>query len=509
MIQESDTGFEVHRLFERHSRLGPDTAGIEYVDRQYSYDFLNTCANRLAIGIISSLGGSQSQIGILAETVVAQIIGSLAIWKAGKTAVMLDSSMPVPGVQAIVADAEIHHIVCEHTTRATVDVLNCTPWFFDPERAPCGATENPGVSIDPGQPAMIVYTSGSTGEAKGVVRSHRYLLHGTWLRSRLLGITNFDRVSSINALTFGAGMADVLCALLNGATLVPYSPKASGLSPFGNWLRNMKPTILSPPISFFRWYLKLESEQQPISGCRRIILSGETIYQSDLDLFLNSTGPECQLIYEYGSTEAGGVSALSLNENTRFSDAAVAIGFALEDCEIRIIDRDGTILDAGVVGEIAVVSDHLASGYWRKPELTNKKFRTLDDEDSRRMYLSGDLGYIDENGLVFYLGREDNQVKVRGYRVEIGAIEACMNNLPGVDQAVVVASLNSANETELTAFVQFSDLATDSIQILRKNIASKLAGYMVPRTITPVDKIPLNTNYKVDRKALVSLCTPV
>ena len=191
-----------------------------------------------------------------------------------------------------------------------------------------------------------------------------------------------------------------------------------------------------------------------------------------------------------------------------FSDAAVAIGFALEECEIRIVDRDGIILGAGVVGEIAVVSDHLSSGYWRKPELTDKKFRILDDEDCKRMYLSGDLGYNAESGLVFYLGREDNQVKVRGYRVEIGAIEACMNNLPGVDQAVVVASLNSENETELTAFVQFSVPTADSIHILRKNIASELASYMVPRTITPVDKIPLNTNYKVDRKSLAALCTP-
>lgn len=505
MFQKFDTGLEVHRLFESHARLEPETVAIEYEDRQHSYDFLNTCANRLAIGIISSQGGSQSQIGILAKNAVVQIIGALAIWKAGKTAVMLNPSMPVPGIQAIVADAESHHIVCEHSSKAVVEVLNCMPLFFDPEEARQDPTENPGLSIDPGQPAMIVYTSGSTGEAKGVVRSHRYLIHSTWCRSRLLGITKFDRISSINALTFGAGMADVLCALVNGATLIPYSPKALGLGPFDNWLRNMKPTILSPPISFFRWYLKLETTKKPISGCRCIILSGEVIFKSDLDLFLNSIGPECRLIYEYGSTEAGGVSALSLDKNSRFSDAAVPIGFALEDFEIRIVNRDGAILGTGVVGEIAVVSDHLSSGYWRKPELTDRKFRILDDEDGKRMYLSGDLGYIDESGMVFYLGREDNQVKVRGYRVEIGAIEACMNNLPGVEQAVVVASLNSGNETALTAFVQFSELTADSIRILRRDISSKLADYMVPGTITPVDKIPLNTNYKVDRKALVSL----
>ena len=277
-----------------------------------------------------------------------------------------------------------------------------------------------------------------------------------------------------------------------------------GLVSFAEWIRNERLAVLNPPIAFFRLFLKWTPEEEKFPDCEHVVLSGESICQSDLDMFRRLFGPNCQLIYEYGSTEAGGISVLLVDEKTHFTDSAVPIGYTYEGIEVRILDPKGDAVSHGCIGEIAVVSDYLALGYWRKPKITEQSFKVLTREGNKRMYRTGDLGHIDENGLIFYHGRADSQVKVMGYRVELGAIESFLNDLAEIDQAVVLTCRGFNDSTELIAYVQLAGPNPISIRELRRKCVLGLPDYMLPNEIIAVDEMPLNASNKIDRPALAS-----
>lgn len=493
----------MHRRFEERASLQPNALAIKEGPLEYSYGFMNNAANHIATEIMGCLGENPAQVGIMGTEAAVELVSVLAIWKAGKTAVFLNEEASAVGVETIIKDADIDVVVCENSTRARVMELGCHAVSAHPDS---GSAENPHVSVDPDGPALLLYTSGSTGEPKGVIRSHTVLLHGFSCNTCFLGIGSDDRLSLMHTLAFAPGVSGSLAALLNGVPLLPFNLRRLGLIPLPRWMAEERPTVLSPPMAVFRQFSNLGLGREETSSCRCVLLGGERMYQSDIETFRSLFGPECQLVYQYGCTEAGGVSSLRVDEGISITDDPVPIGYPSPGIEVRILDQDGDEVERGGVGEIAVVGDHLALGYWRKPELTEQKFKVFAEEmKQRRMYKTGDMGHIDEKGLIFYHGRVDGQIKASGHRIELGAVEHALNDLPDVVQAVVLASSNSRKETVMTAYVQFSRLGKFSISELRKKIASKLPNYMVPDRIITVDEMPLNANRKIDRRALASM----
>lgn len=172
---------------------------------------------------------------------------------------------------------------------------------------------------------------------------------------------------------------------------------------------------------------------------------------------------------------------------------------------VRIIDRHGHDRPVGETGEIAVVGSNLPPGYWKDPDLTKTKYRILPGGDHQRMCLTGDMGSVDADGLLYLQGRKDAQLKIRGYRVDLGEIDAVLNSIEGVALAVVIEAESETWGKRLTAFVSFSGEPALNPKALRRKAAARLPGYMVPEKILVVDEIPFTSRGKVDKKALVSM----
>ncbi|MEX0827914.1 MAG: AMP-binding protein, partial [Haliea sp.] len=296
-----------------------------------------------------------------------------------------------------------------------------------------------GLTIHPSDPAVIFYTSGSTGQPKGVVKSHRALLHRAWLCSQYEAINTTDRQSLLTYFTFASSEADCFGALLNGAALELFDVASCGFSDLRDWIDEREITLLHPPVVLFRRYLSI------LEGCglhpsvRLVALAGETVTASDVELWRRHFATSCALQHRFSSTEAGNIAVACIEPFAFPASGALPPARSVEDKFLSVIDEDGSTLEKGNIGELVVCSAFLASGYWRREQETAEHFRIDAKNPSQCCFRTGDIvRLVDGRGLEF-LGRHDTQVKIRGYRVEIREIENALVNLPSVKEAAVIA----------------------------------------------------------------------
>jgi acyl-coenzyme A synthetase/AMP-(fatty) acid ligase len=311
-------------------------------------------------------------------------------------------------------------------------------------------------------------------------------------------------------LNFSAGLKYALTALLNGVMQISFNTLIKGIAPFSEWLDNEGITILIPPVGFFRRFLDTIQNDAAFPACKCVILN-DKIYTRDVEKFRRVFGPDCDLIYVFGSTETGGIARYRIDDTTLISDP-IPVGSPVDDIEVRIVNAQGQRRPNGRTGEVVVVGSYLPPGYWKDPSLTEQKYKNVPGdvlgEEPKRMYLTGDTGAIGEDGLLYLYGRKDNQVKIRGYRVDLSEIESVLNNIRGVAHAVVTASENSIGEKELNAYVSLSGQETLNTTMLREIFVTKLPDYMLPNIVI-IDEMPTNSPGKVDRQELTTIEIPV
>ncbi|MFE0145751.1 amino acid adenylation domain-containing protein [Nonomuraea sp. NPDC059007] len=338
------------------------------------------------------------------------------------------------------------------------------------------------VPVDPDSAAYILFTSGSTGEPKGVVQTHRGVLFQVAAHTNNLRIGPSDRVSVLSSFSFDMAVTDTFSALLNGACVVPVDVRAAGLSELAAAAREI--TIYHSTPTVFRYLVDALADGERLSRMRAIVLGGEAVVGADLDRFRRHFGDSCVLVNGYGATE---ISFAVQNHLTQ-ADAAlvpagvVPIGRPLPGTRV-------TLEPPGPEGQIVIRSPYLAD-YWCAPAGDAARFGT--DPDGTRYYLTGDLGRLLPDGRIAYLGRLDRQVKIRGHRVELGEVEAALSALPGVSKATVVA-----RDEHLHAYV-----IAESAAGLRDALSGVLPEYMLPTTFTALSAFPLTPTGKVDTAAL-------
>ncbi|MBI3960727.1 MAG: non-ribosomal peptide synthetase [Chloroflexi bacterium] len=471
----------------------------------FTYAQLNTLANRIAYAILARRGtGEPAAVAILLDNDAPMLAAILGVLKSGAPYVPFDPSFPPERLAHYGQDAGAALILTDaaHFAQATAlagDAGQVLAIDALPGDLP---NQNPPVVVSPDAVAYIYYTSGSTGAPKSVYNSHRNLLHHIRRNSNIFCVCPADRFLCLKSFSFAGALKDIFGSLLNGASIHLYPLKQKGIARLPDFLREQRITIYNSVATVFRQLTDALTPEMEFPDLRIVYFGGEQIKPNDLALFQQRFGRDSLLVLGLGSTETGPVSAFYLAGDAPLPGEVVPLGHAAQETEILILDEAGAALGSGVEGEIAVKSDYLALGYWRNDELTRQKF--VPAGDGSRLYLTGDIGYLDASGSLCHLGRRDFQIKVRGFRVEPAEIEDALRQHPAIQQAAVVAKPLHSGEKGLVAYFTTANGDIPTVSALRGLLATRLPDYMIPAVFVPLDSLPVNAFGKLDLKALAA-----
>lgn len=495
----------LHRLFEAQVERTPDAIALIFEEKQLTYRELNARANQLAHYLQSLEAAPQGLIGICMERSLWMVIGLLAILKTGSAYVPLDPTYPKDRLAFMLSDSDTpllltqHHLLenlPEHNARAI-----CVDHDWNIISTQSRENLDSGVTID--DLAYVIYTSGSTGKPKGAMNSHRGIVNRLLWMQDAYQLTASDRVLQKTPFSFDVSVWEFFWTLLTGACLVVAKPGGHQDSAYLARLiavQNITTLHFVPPM------LQVFLNEQNLEQCnclRQVICSGEALPSELQRRFFSRLN--AQLHNLYGPTEAAiDVTYWQCEPNSQLS--TVPIGRPIANIQLYILDRYLQPVPIGVPGELHIGGIGVAKGYLNRLDLTEQKFIAdpFSQDDSGRLYKTGDLARYLPDGNIEFLGRIDHQVKIRGFRVEIGEVEAVLNQHPQVREAVVIARLDSSGNNQLVAYMVSSLDPNTASHDLRSFLKDKLPDYFVPAVFVSLENLPLTPNGKVDRKALPS-----
>jgi amino acid adenylation domain-containing protein len=482
--------------------LHPDRLAVKAKDQALTYAELNRQANRIGTAIVSALGVGSEPVAVLFDhnaSMISAIIGTL---KANKFYVALDPGTPMVRNLAIIEDSGARLIVTDDLHRRTAEELvSSRGKILSVDEIHDAHEADLGLPIKPEASAYIMYTSGSTGEPKGLVHSQRNVLFCAMSYVNGIHICADDRFTLLARHNFAGSISNLYGSLLAGASVFPYDVRESGLADLADLLRREQITIYQSVPTLFRHLATSLRDAQPYLKLRIIKLSGETVFKSDVALFKRKFNGSCQLLASYGSTELNVVRQFFIDKSTEIVGDVVPVGYAVKGVEVQVLDETG-MPTIGNVGEIAIRCRYLADGYWRKSEETAATFQQTPGDPTLRIYRTGDLGCLRTDGSLLHLGRKDQQVKIRGYRVECTEVEAALLGIAGVREATVVSVQGSDGERSLAAYVVPEPTSTIDLRGLRASLNDRLPSYMVPARLVICDALPKTSNGKIDRLKL-------
>jgi amino acid adenylation domain-containing protein len=495
---QADIAQSIVARFEQQVCTFPERLAVKTREQQLTYRALNQAANDVAHALLEQCGAGQEPIALLFPKSVPLVVALLGVLKAGKIYMILDPTLPPARLTYMLQDAQARLIVTNDASRALAHALD--------QRLSClnldaldsrGGTENPQVPLAPEDLAYILYTSGSTGVPKGIVENHRNVLHYIMTETNDLHICAADR------LTFLASQGrDIFRAVLTGAAVYPIDIQKEGFAGLARWLIQEEITIYNSVASAFRHFVSALTGDEQFPHLRLIKVMGETAYRTDVELYRQHFAAHCIFVNWYGPNETGLLSHYLIDKNTSITTSVVPVGYAVRDKELLICDHAGVAVSPGETGEIAVRSRYLSPGYWRQPDLTRAAFVPVSPGETMRLYRTGDLGCIQADGCLIHLGRQDQQHKIRGYRVEIAEIETALLALGTVKEAVVVVRQDVPEQQRLVAYIVPATTPAPTVSTLRRTLAATLPDYMIPSAFMMLDTLPHIGIGKVDRQAL-------
>ena len=491
--------------FEAQAARHADRLALAGRRERYTYAELNAMANAIAHAVLERRGPVPEVAAMLVEPGVPPVAGALGLLKAGKALVGLDPAHPVAHNRGVLRESGAGLIVADRASAGAAREIagaDAEVLVVEPRHGAPGPAGNPGVSLWPDALAQLIFTSGSTGAHKGVVYTHRTLLHFSRRTANDLSIQAGDRHTALRSVAFAGWMMDLVFALLNGASLHCFDPRTEGLHALGDWLEREEITLYRSASSVFRTFAGVLEGRDRCPRLRVTVVTAEPVHPREVELFGQHFAAGGLLCNELGLTETGTVRSFFLDRDTALSGDRVPVGYPVDDVEAIVCDEQGRALEPGALGEIVVRSRFLASGYWRNPELTAARFRPDPGGGGERLYFSGDMGTMSADGCLVHHGRRDFLVKVRGHAVEMEQVEAALVAVPGVRNAAVVARATARGGTQLVAYVVSTGSAAPAFEAVRAALATRVPEHMIPAVFVPLDAIPLTAGGKVDRRAL-------
>ncbi len=494
----------LHHLVEEQARRHPDAIALHHRERTLSYRTLDADANRLAHWLRAQRVGPDCLVGLLVERSIEMIVAMVAIHKAGGAYLPLDPAYPTERLRFMLDDAAAVALLYHTATRdrlphRDVPMLSLdADWDSSVAELPAHAPDAP---VGPEHLAYAIYTSGSTGTPKGVLVEHGSAVNFVLAAIGHQGLSADERLLQLSTMAFDASVEEIQCALGCGATLVLYPDRDIDANRLLDCCADYAVTSLYMTQSL--WSLltdeAVRSGQRAPQCLRRCVLGGEALRGSDLRLWLEHVGPHVTVFNTYGPTEITVYATQWHSRTPPDTTAPPPIGRPIDNTRCYVLDRQRNPLPIGLAGELYIGGAGVARGYLNRPELTAERF--LDDpfseEPAARMYRTGDRVRWRADGEIEFLGRIDEQFKIRGYRVEPGEVEAALLQHPGICGAAVVG-----RNGQLLAYVVPGEQPGPGADELRRYLAQSLPPYLVPSLFVPIAALPMTPSGKVDRRAL-------
>ena len=478
----------LHQLFEETALAHPDACAVVDHGTWLSYLELDRSANRVAHRL-SALGAKPGEfIAVCMERTSDLIVALLGILKTGAAYVPLDQNAPRARIAGTLADATPLAVICDSATLASHAPQHPgTPWqtvssakYESAEPVACGAA--------PHDLAYLIYTSGSTGTPKGVAIEHHSAVNFIHWARQTFSTDELSGVLAATSICFDLSIFEIFAPLAIGGSIIlaknvlelPALPNAGEVT-----LVNTVPSAMT----------ELSRANDLPAGVRTVFLAGELLPESLVSELLESRSIT-RVCDGYGPTETGYATFAE-----RHAAAPPTIGRAIANAHAYVLDEHLQPMPVGVTGELFIGGEGVARGYWKRDELTAQRFVASPFVEGERLYKTGDLARWNASGQLVYRGRSDHQVKMRGYRVELGEIETVLREHPGIAEAVVIAQGAGTPDARLIAYFVAKDLAPAAAD-LRAHLKLKLPDYMLPGAFLALDRLPLTPNGKLDHRSL-------
>ncbi len=494
----------IHELFEEQVEKTPDALAVVFADKKLTYQELNIKANQLAHHLQKLGVAPDILVGICVERSLEMVVGLLGILKAGGAYVPLDPAYPSERLAFMLSDAGISLLLTQKHLQDVLPQTSAQTVCLDQDRDTIAQHSNdtPNSTVQPQNLAYVIYTSGSTGQPKGVMIPHHAIYnHMVWMQTEF-PITPSDRVLQKTPFSFDASVWEFYAPLLAGGQLILAKPSGHQDSAYLLELIAQQQVSI---VQFVPSQLRSLLAEQKLHTChslRRVFCGGEAL-AVDLQESFFSILPNVELCNLYGPTEAT-IDTTYWRCQPLDEQRVVPIGKAIANAQIYLLDSHLQLVPVGVPGEIYIGGDGLARGYLNQSELTAQKFivNPFEKAEGSLLYKTGDLARYLPDGNIEFLGRIDNQVKLRGFRIELAEIEAQLSQHPGVRQNVVVVREDFPSQQRLVAYIVSHQQHFPTVTELRGFLKQTLPDYMVPSVFIQLDALPLLPNGKVDHKSL-------
>ncbi len=490
------SGTTLAQLFAEQAAKTPDAVALVRCTVRVTYSELWQRSQEIAKALASLGVGPGDIVGLVAERNEDAIAALLGVMSTGAAYLPIDPSYPDERVRYMLADAGVRH--CLVQTTLAPRVATC----FDGETLVLGALTGDGMATHAnaaaaGDVAYVIYTSGSSGRPKGVAVEHRQLVNYVEWAICAYGVDTSSRFALFTSLSFDLSITSIFVPLLAGGSVALFPEELDHVT-----LRRVLEESGVNALKLTPTHLALIARLGfAPRGIRTVVVGGEQLRGSTAANAQRAFGDGCRIVNEYGPTETTvGCVTCVFDARRDGESAAVPIGVPASNVRIYLLDAERRAVPPGEAGEIYIAGDGVARGYLGKPELTRERFVPL--FGTERAYRTGDLARLRDDGFLEFLGRSDEQIKIRGHRIEPGEIEAVLEQHPLVDRAVVLgrARPGEGGEKILCAYVvPRAGLDDDE---LRAFLDARLPSPLVPASITRVVDIPLTTNGKVDVRAL-------
>ena len=485
-------------LFKEQVSQLEDATAVSINDELLSYKELDAISNQLAHSLVKMGVSPGTLVPICVDRSLEMIIGIIGVLKAGGTYVPIDPSLPQDRISYIIKNTESSIVLTETKYAGHFEIPNLKldepSVYNDQSKFP------PSIEIEKSSLAYVIYTSGSTGKPKGVMIDHEGIYNRlSWMRD-YLNVTREDSILQKTNFSFDVSVWELLLPLICGAKLVFAKPDGH-TDP--NYLRALinerKISLIHFVPSMLSAFLK-ETKNDEVNGLRAVICSGETLPSVTVKQFQDKLSA-VQLYNLYGPTEASiDVTAIDI---TNYKKANVPIGRPVANTQIYIVDSKNNIQPIGVKGELLIGGVQVARGYVNNLELTSEKFieNPFDNEDTHKVYRTGDFAKWLPDGNIEFLGRIDNQIKLRGNRIELGEIETCLGQHSKIS-AVAVDLKEISDDFYIVAYYVIKDNEELEEKDLKNYLRSFLPDYMIPSFVIKLNELPITINGKLNRKAL-------
>ncbi|MDP8963515.1 MAG: amino acid adenylation domain-containing protein, partial [Cyanobacteriota bacterium] len=489
----------IHHLFEQQVERTPNNIAVVFENQQLTYAELNKRANQLAHYLKRQGVGSEVLVGIYAERSLNSIIALLGILKAGGAYLPLDPALPAENLTFRLQDAKVPVLLTQKGLFKREDAQSHTVLYLDAdwELIAQESEVNSTSELAPENLAYVLYTSGSTGQPKGVAIEHRQILnylHGIVEKLELPADANFATVSTFAADLGNTAIFPALCT--GGCLHIVSQERASDPEALADYFQHHPIDCLKIVPSHLATLLA-SSASSSLLPRQCLVLGGEAA-SWDLVEKVQQYAPNCRILNHYGPTETtvGVLTYPVESKRDSYNAKTVPIGRAIANTQVYLLDKQLQPVPIGVPGELYIGGAGLAREYLNRPELTAEKFITIEhlcgqDDHPTRLYKTGDKARYLPDGNIEFLGRVDHQVKIRGFRIELGEIEAVLGQHPGVRQTAVSLSEDESGNKRLVGYVVPNPKQAPSVSDLRHFLLNKFPEYMVPSAFVMLKALPL------------------